>query len=565
MRRPFERRLTVSAVIAATLLSAPWVRAEGDAKKNGVVVTAHALATEAGVAAMKRGGNAIDGAVAAALTLGVVDGSNSGIGGGCFILVRTARGEFLAIDGRETAPAAATREMFVRDGKADTRLSQVGALASGVPGALAAYDLALRKSGKLSLSEHLRAAAIVAEEGFEISGEYRSRLKSSAEELAEFESSRAIFLQPDGRPLEKGAILKQADLAEAYRAIAEHGLDWFYRGPFARAVGDWMKRNGGLLSADDFARYEAKLREPIRSSYRGYDIVSFPPPSSGGVHLSQMLNILEGFDLRAFGQSSPDAIHVVAEAMKLAFADRAFWMGDPDFVPVPRGLTRKEYAKALAARIDLTRALEATEHGTPENAGTDVFGRHTTHLSTADGDGNWVALTATLNTAFGSKVVVPGTGVMLNNEMDDFAAQPGVPNAFNLVGGEANAVAPHKRPLSSMTPTIVLRDGEPQLAIGAAGGPTIITQVLLAILNIVDFDLDVAGAVAGARFHHQWKPDELKLENTIAPDVRAALQERGHKLAERDPFGACQAAGRDASGAFVGAAEPRNDGTAAAW
>ncbi|MHA3772824.1 gamma-glutamyltransferase [Verrucomicrobiota bacterium sgz303538] len=561
MFQPFR----IICIIALALCPLP-THAEPVHGSHGIAATAHPLATQAAIEAMKRGGNAVDAAVAAALTLGVVDGSNSGIGGGCFLLLRTPGGEYVAIDGRETAPKAATRDMFLRDGKADTRLSQVGPLASGTPGALAAYALAVERFGKLPLKSHLLAAAEIAEHGFPIGQQYAGRLKREAEELSRFESSRTIFLKPNGQPWSEGDILKQPDLASTYRNIAENGIAWFYQGPFAEALGKWMRENGGLLTLEDLNGYRPKLREPVRSTYRGYEIVSFPPPSSGGVHVLQILNILENFDLKNLGHNSADTIHVTTEAMKLAFADRAHWLGDPDFVPVPRGLISKEYAKTLADRIRMEQASDVTGHSTPEQATENVFGKHTTHLSTADAEGFWVACTATINTSFGSKVVVPGTGVLLNNEMDDFSAQPGVPNAFNLIGGEANAVAPGKRPLSSMSPTIVSKDGQPILGVGAAGGPTIITQTLLTIINTVDFGMPVDTAIGSPRFHHQWRPDELKIEISVESSIREVLQSRGHKLAPINFFGACQAVARNpADGSFTASADPRNEGNAVGW
>ncbi len=559
------RATLVSLFAVALLLShataEPLARGE-----RGAVATVHPLATAAALDALRRGGNAVDAAVAAALTLGVVDGSNSGIGGGCFLLLRTAGGEFIAIDGRETAPAAATCEMFLREGKGDTALSQTGALAVGVPGALAAYDLAVSKHGKLGLKSHLLAAAELAERGFPIGKIMALRLRSNAAALAQFPSSRAVFSKPDGSEWKQGDTLRQPELAATCRAIAEHGSAWFYDGPFAEGTDAWMRENGGRLTREDFRGYRAKVREPIRSTYRGHELVSFPPPSSGGVHVAQILNVAERFDLAKMGHGSADAIHIVTEAMKLAFADRAHWLGDPDFAPVPRGLVAKEYAERLASQIRMDAALQVRGPGAPHRAADDLFGKHTTHFSAADAEGNWVACTATLNTAFGSKVVVPGTGVLLNNEMDDFSIEPGVPNAFGLVGGAANAVAPGKRPLSSMSPTIVLRDGEPILALGAAGGPTIISQTLLAIIATVDFHLDVRAALAAPRFHHQWKPDELKIERGITPDVLEALRNRGHTLAEVDNFGLAQAVARDGeTRQFSAAADPRGEGTAAAW
>jgi gamma-glutamyltranspeptidase/glutathione hydrolase len=536
------------------------------AAERGMVATVHPLATDRAVDAMRRGGNAVDAIVTAGLVLSVVDSHNSGIGGGCFLLIRRANGEVIAIDGRETAPVKAMRDMFLRDGKAVAGLSQTGALASGVPGEIAAFHQALTKFGKLPWRDHCLAAAQVAEAGFPVTRNYVSRLAGVTKDIEQFPSSRAIFLKPDGSPWKAGDTLRQPDLGKTLRALAEQGSDWFYRGPFAKAAADWMRANGGLLTEADFASYVAKPREPLRTTYRGHEIIGFPPPSSGGVHVAQILNILEHFDLKAFGADSPDFVHVVAEAMKLAFADRAHWLGDPDFAPVPRGLVDKGYAAQLAKQIDLKRAARV-QHGTPPNATSDVFSKHTTHFSAADAEGNWVACTATINTSYGSKVVVPGTGVVLNNEMDDFSAQPGVANYFGLVGAEANAVAPGKRPLSSMSPTIVLRNGKPILSVGAAGGPTIITQTLLAIIHTVDFGCDPAEALAQPRFHQQWSPDELRIEKKFPPEVRRELERRGHKLKEFDAIGACQAVGLARDGkTFLGAHDPRvTDGKAAGF
>ncbi len=529
-----------------------------------MVATVHPLATRAGVEAMRRGGNAIDAAVAAALTLGVVDGHNSGIGGGCFMLIRLADGRFIAIDGRETAPKAATRDMYLRDGKADTALSQTGALAPATPGALAAYEHAVRNFGKRPLAEHLGAAADVAEKGFPIDSKYAAKLAGSAGDLARFPASRAAFLKADGSPLREGELLQQPDLARSYRAIAGEGIRWFYEGEFAKATGAWMKENGGILNAQDFRDYRIELREPVFTTYRDHRIASFPPPSSGGVHVAQLLNMLETRDVKAMGAGSVEFVHFATEAMKLAFADRAFWLGDPAFAKVPRGLVSKEYAAALAGKIRMDRASVVEGHGTPERAYDEIFGKHTTHFSAVDAEGNWVACTATINTGFGSKVVVPGTGIVLNNEMDDFSVQPGVANHFGLIGAEANAVAPGKRPLSSMSPTIVMKGDEPVLAVGAAGGPTIITQTLLAIVNVLDFGMELPDALAAPRFHHQWSPDELKIERGIGPAVLAELKARGQKVSAGVPFGACNAVGRAPGGkGFVGASDPRVPGLAA--
>ena len=537
------------------------------AAERGMVATVHPLATDAGVDAMRRGGNAVDAIVAAGLTLSVVDSHNSGIGGGCFLVIRRANGEVVAIDGREMAPARATRDMFLRDGKAVAELSQTGALASGVPGEVAAFHQAVTKFGKLPWKDHCLSAAKLAEAGFPVTRNYASRLAGVAKDIEKFPASRAIFLKPDTSPWKSGDTLRQPDLAKTFRSLAEQGSDWFYRGPFAKATADWMKANGGLLTEADFAGYVAKSREPLRTTYRGHEIIGFPPPSSGGVHVAQILNILEHFDLKALGANSPDFVHVVAEAMKLAFADRAHWLGDPDFAPVPRGLVDKGYAAQLAKKIDLKKVTPVPKHNTPPNSTSDVFSKHTTHFSAADAAGNWVACTATINTSYGSKVVVPSTGVVLNNEMDDFSAQPGTANFFGLVGAEANAVAPGKRPLSSMSPTLVLRNGQPILSVGAAGGPTIITQTLLAIIHVVDFGRDPAEALAQPRFHQQWSPDELRIEKNFSVELRRELERRGHPLKELDSIGACQAVGRTKDGkGFLGAHDPRvTDGKAAGF
>lgn len=525
------------------------------------VATVHPLATEAALAAFRKGGNAVDAAVAAGLTLGVVDGHNSGIGGGGFLLIRAADGRLTAIDGRETAPARAHRDLYRIGGRLDTEASQTGPLAVAVPGLLRAYELALRQHGRLQLADLLLPAAELAERGFPLDAVYARKLAATAAKLRQFPASAAIFLKPDGTPWQEGDRLIQTDLARTYRAVAAQGLGWFYGGELAQRVETWIQAHGGLLTAADFAAYRAVEREPVRSSYRGHDIVSMPPPSSGGVHLAQILNILETFPLRHFRAGS--RAHVITEAMKLAFADRAHWLGDPDFAPVPRGLVDKVYAAELARRIDLDRATPVTGHGLPPRWEGDVFGRHTTHLSAADAEGNWVALTQTINTAFGSKVVVPGTGVLLNNEMDDFSSQPGVPNAFGLVGAEANAIAPGKRPLSSMTPTLVLRDGKPWISAGAAGGPTIITQTLLLLVGLLDDGLPAPAALAAPRIHHQWRPDELKVERGLAEEVRQALEQAGHRLELAGPFGACQCVVQDpASGRLLPAHDPRVPGRA---
>ena len=545
------------------LVSTLTVGAASAEATHGMVATVHPVATAAGLRVLKEGGNAIDATVAVALTLGVVDGVNSGIGGGCFMLIHRGDGALVAIDGRETAPAAATADMFVRNGRADTKLSQTGPLASGVPGALAVYEFAVEHYGKRKLSDLILPAAELADGGFVLDKSYALNLKGVAAEMGQFSSSRAVFFKM-AKPLARGDVLKQPELAATYRSIAGQGSDWFYRGPFAQAVDQWMKRNGGILTAEDFRSYKVSLRDPVCSSYRGYTIIGFPPPSSGGVHVAQMLNILDNFNLPSLGEA--ERLHVMTEAMKLAFADRAYWLGDPEFVKVPRGLMDRNYAATLAGKINREHVALVSSQGAPPDWETDVFKKHTTHFSVADADGNWVACTATINTSFGSKVVIPGTGVVMNNQMDDFSIQPGVSNYFGLIGGHANAVAPGKRPLSSMSPTLVLKDGNPIVALGAAGGPKIISQVELELVCLLDLGMSPEETLAQPRIHHQWSPNQLMIEKALPSRVQAELARRGHKLKKLPAMGVSQIVARSPDGkGFVGAADPRAGGNAAGW
>ncbi|MFM7242831.1 MAG: gamma-glutamyltransferase [Planctomycetaceae bacterium] len=531
---------------------------------RGYAATVQPLATRAALDAFARGGNAIDAAVAAGLTLGVVDGHNSGIGGGCFILLRLADGRLVCLDGRETAPAAATRDMFLRDGRAVDALSRNGVLASGVPGALAAYAVAVERFGRLPLAAALEAGIRHAEDGFSIDAVYARKLKATAGDLAAFPASRSVFLQDDGSPWPEGHVLVQKDLAGTYRALAADGPEWFYRGPFAEATAALMMSEGGVLTAEDLRDYKPLERKPLVSTYRHWTIVGFPPPSSGGIHVAQMLNVLSGVSEDDLKPGTAGFVHRVVETMKLAFADRAYWLGDPAFVDVPTGLVSMEYARQLAARIDPERATPVARHGEPPDWQNVHFDKHTTHFAAADEEGNWVSITATINTAFGSKVVVPGTGVLLNNEMDDFTVAPGVPNHFGLVGGEFNAVAPGKRPLSSMSPTIVLdATGEPVMSIGAAGGPTIITQVLLGLIHSLDHGMPPGEALAQPRFHHQWSPDRVRLEEAAGGQLADDLRSRGHEVAVEKAFGACQIIRRPQGASFEGASDPRVPGLAA--
>jgi gamma-glutamyltranspeptidase / glutathione hydrolase len=532
----------------------------------GAVATVQPIATDAAMDVLRGGGNAVDAAVAAMLTLGVVDNHNSGIGGGCFIVIRMADGRTAAIDAREMAPAAAHRDMFLVNGKADPDLSQTGPLAVGIPGALKGYDLALHEFGSRPIADLILPASQLAERGFPIDGNYAGKLKRTRDTIAKFPGTRAQLLKADGSVYLEGETLVQPDLAKTYRGIASQGVDaYFYRGEFARTVGDWMQANGGIITADDFGRYVAKKRDPIVTRYRGRTIIGMPPPSSGGLHVAQILAMIERFDLS--GLTTPERITVIGNAMSLAFADRAYWLGDPDFASVPRGLLDPTYLAQRSALIAADRALAVGARGTPPVLDPEFFERqsqkHTTHVSVADAQGNVCAITATVNTTFGSKVIVPGTGVVLNNEMDDFSAQPGVPNAFGLIGMEANAVAAGKRPLSSMSPTLVVSaDGKPEIIIGAAGGPKIITQVVCVLVNSLDLKHNPKAAMELPRFHHQWRPDELWIEKSIGDEVLAELERRGFTLSRAAPSGATNMIVIQPDGSMIPVSEPRLTGKA---
>ena len=530
---------------------------------RGMVASGHPIASEIGLGVLKSGGNAIDAAVATGFALGVVDGHNSGIGGGCFMLIRLANGKVVAIDGRETAPAKAHRNMFLRDGKADTALSQAGPLASGVPGEVAAFDYASRHFGRTPWKSLVEPSVEVAESGYRLAAIQARRLEAVSNAMSRFEASRQVFFR-NNKPLQAGDLFKQPDLARTYRHLATDGASWFYRGGFAQAADKWMRENGGLLALPDFAAYQVLLREPVETKYRGYRVVSFPPPSSGGVHVIQMLNMLEAFSVKRMDEGT--RWHVMAETMKLAFADRAYWLGDPDFAPVPKGLVAKEYARTLARTIQLDRTSIVSGHGTPPDWESSVFEKHTTHFSVADAEGNWIACTATINTSFGSKVVIPDTGVVMNNQMDDFSVQPGVANAFGLVGAEANAVEPGKRPLSSMSPTLVFKGQHPILALGAAGGPKIISTVLTELVLMLDLGLTPEQAVSSPRIHHQWSPDTLVVEDTLSQSLQSDLARRGHRVDVQKAISTSQIIGRtkDRKG-FQGGADPRVGGSALGW
>lgn len=528
--------------------------------QHGVVATVHPLASQAAIQAFDRGGNAIDAAIAASLMLSVVDGFNSGIGGGCLAMVRTSNGTTHAIDGREKAPARANPEMFFRNGRPDPTLSQMGPLAVGVPGLLAALSRLTEDFGNLSWNAALEGAALVAENGFVIDSNYASRLSGAAPRLKQFEESARILLDATGKPWRAGHRLQQPDLARTLRKVSEQGAEWFYEGEFADLLEKFMADEGGMIVANDLADYNTVAREPIQAGYRGNQIVGFPPPSSGGIHIAQMLGMLSEFDVaQIFGESESRGRHLLLEVMKRAMADRAYWLGDSDFVSVPRGLLDPAYLKERATTIDLGQATEVENHGQPPNANIDLFGKggHTTHLTTADNLGNVVALTQTVNTTFGSKMIAPGTGVVLNNELDDFSIAPGVRNAFGLLGSDANLIAPGKRPLSSMSPTIVMDSkNQPILSCGAAGGPKIITTVLQVLVRVLDLGETIEQAITAPRAHHQWSPNIAVCEDNIAEDVLEQLVQRGHQI-EKTGSAAVGQGLQISDGSLTAASDPR--------
>jgi gamma-glutamyltranspeptidase/glutathione hydrolase len=532
--------------------------------RNAMVASEEARATRIGVEILKEGGNAVDAAVAVGFALAVTLPESGNLGGGGFMLIRLAdRNRVTAIDYRETAPASATRTMFLDEqGKPDPQRSRFSGLAVGVPGTVAGLAYAHQKygSGKFTLAQLIAPAIPLARDGFEIGDKLAYSLARGQKMFARHASSAEIFLKPDGSAPAAGERLVQKDLAETLQAIAQEGPFAFYEGPIADRIAAQVRIAGGLMTRHDLAEYRVRERTPVRGSYRGHDVYSMPPPSSGGAHLIQILNILEGFDLRAAGAGSADALHLLIEAMKPAYADRAEFLGDPDFVKVPvSGLISKRYAEALRKEIDPARARSAAEirPGTPAAYESD----RTTHYSVVDRDGNAVANTYTLNFFFGVGMVAQGTGVLLNNELDDFAAAHGAPNAYGLVGGDANAPGPRKRPLSSMTPTILLRDGKPFLVTGAAGGSRIITAVLQTIVNVIDFGMDLGAAVAAPRVHHQWLPDEASAEPGVKPDVLRALDERRHVVVEGGGGRSVNSIVATGAG-WAGVVDPRSGGAA---
>ena len=565
------------ALLTAPLAAAP-LRPTHAPHAN--VASIHELASRAGIEMLRSGGNAVDAAVATGFALAVVHPQAGNLGGGGFLLLRSANGKVHFIDFREQAPAAATENMYldaqgnvIPESSKDS--SVVGYKSIGVPGTVAGLVYAEKQYGKLSLAKVIAPAIKLARDGFPLAYEDTQDLKKD-EYLAQFPETKRIFLR-NGNYYQPGELFKQPELARTLERIAKNPDD-FYHGAMARELAAAIHKGGGLVTAADLAAYEVKEREPIRGSYRGYDIISAPPPSSGGVALVEILNILEGFDLAKLGNRSADAIHLEAEAFRRAFYDRADFMGDPDFARVPVAqLIDKKYAAAWRESIDPNHASVSKDLKRPA-----IFSElervaqsrpaairepeNTTHYSVVDAEGNAVAVTTTLNDSFGSRVTAAGLGFLLNDEMDDFAAKQGVPNAYGLIQGPANAIGPGKRPLSAMTPTIVLKDGKLFLVLGSPGGPTIITTVANILIGVVDFSLDIEEAVNAPRFHQQWLPDEILVEDRLSPDTMNVLRSKGQKLTVRHFWGDGECIMVDPkTGERLGASDGRNNGKAVGY
>ncbi|MGI9202288.1 MAG: gamma-glutamyltransferase [Woeseiaceae bacterium] len=532
--------------------------------RTGMVASQNRVPSEIGAQILADGGNAIDAAVAVGFSLAVTLPRAGNIAGGGYMLYHDAEsGKTIAIDYREMAPLGATRDMFLdSEGNADRSLAKDSLLSSGVPGTVAGFHLAHQKFGRLPWSKVLEPAIALARDGIVVTRDLSNQLKSAQQRNCRDATTCAYLYKKDGEPYEMGERLVQSDLAHTLQLIADDGPDAFYRGKIAEKIIAKMERGGGLIDKASLAAYKPEIREPIRGHYRGYEIVAMPLTSSGGVHVIQMLNILQHFDITEMGAGSADAIHVLAEVMRLAYADRSEHLADPDFYDVPVAwLTSEEYASELAVEVDMEKATASAQVLAGEPVADES--RDTTHFSVMDVDGNVVSNTYTLNTSYGSGIAVDGAGFVLNNEMDDFVSKPGVPNVYGLLGGEANAVAPNKRPLSSMTPVIVFDAGEPWFATGSPGGGWIITAVLQMIVNVIDHGMGIADASDAPRLHHQWYPDQLLLEDGFSPDTVRELESRGHEIARRRSIFTSLQTVAFKDGWFRGASDPRRQDSAA--
>jgi gamma-glutamyltranspeptidase/glutathione hydrolase len=536
--------------------------------KRGMVVSADPLASKVGMEILKKGGNAVDAAVAVGFALAVTYPAAGNIGGGGFMNIRFADGRCFAIDYREKAPGKATRDMYLdKDGNFLSDKSTLGHLAAGVPGAVAGMLTGLEKYGTMNRAQVIGPAEQLATKGFPLLQDLAEDLNWNRNDFKKFPSSKKYFVSKDTAGYKEGELWKQTDLGKTLQRIIDKGRDGFYKGTTADLIEAEMKRGGGLISKEDLANYEAVVRTPLRGTYRGYEIISQPPVSSGGTALLQLLNILEGYDLRSYGHNSAKTVHRYIEAMRRVYADRAEHLGDPAFYTVPVDwMISKKYADERRATIDTTKASSSKDvsHGRPPLHESE----QTTHYSVADQWGNCVSVTTTINGGFGCSVAVDGAGFLLNNEMDDFSAKPGVPNMFGALGNVANEIQPNKRMLSSMTPTIVLKDGKPFMVIGTPGGTTIITTVMQVICNVIDFDMNIQQAVDAPRIHHQWSPDETYFERRgLSADTVEKLEAMGHHIKERrGSSGLAEGITIDQkNGWYYGATDPRGYGLAVGY
>ena len=558
----------LTALFASSMSNAGRAASREPARaRHAMVASTSEIASRVGVEIMQRGGNAIDAAVAVGLALAVTWPSAGNLGGGGFMMIRRANGDTEIIDYRERAPLAASRDMYLdKKGEVIKDASTVGYRAVGVPGTIAGLSLALQRHGKLKWADVVEPSRKLAADGFSISYHLARGLRGSEKLLKQFPDSNRIFLR-DGKLYEEGERLVQSELGETFARLKEKGPREFYEGRTAQLIAEDMKANGGLITEKDLKEYEPTIRKPLIGNYRGCEIVTMPPPSSGGTALLEMLNILEHYNLAYSGPGSSDTIHLLVESQRRAFADRAEFMGDADFVKVPvEGLVSKKYSDELARTIDPDHATPSAKVRAGKPLGAEST--ETTHFTVIDEEGNVVTNTYTLNGGYGSGATARGTGVLLNNEMDDFTSKPGVPNAYGLLQSENNAIAPRKRPLSAMTPTIVLKDGKVWFAIGSPGGPTIINTVLQVIVNVVDFGMNIQQAIDAPRFHHQWMPDRIQFEPMgINKDTRAALEKMGHSFAEKPGnMGDAEGIMIDAkTGMRLGASDPRSGGASVGY
>ena len=525
--------------------------------KNGMVATQEALASDIGLQILKDGGNAVDAGVAVGFALAVTLPRAGNIGGGGFMMIYDAKQDkTVALDYREKAPSSAFRDMYLDDeGNAVSDLSRYHGLAVGVPGTVAGLLKALEEHGTMSREQVMAPAIALAEDGIEVTAGLSESLTALSDRLQKWPSTKKVFFKPDGSAYQPGERLKQPELARSLKRIAVQGADGFYKGKTARDIVKAVNEAGGSMSLQDLADYEAIARVPVKGDYRGYEIVSMPPPSSGGIHIIEILNILEGYPLGDYGQNSAQTIHLMAEAMQLAYADRAEYLGDSDFIDVPAsGLTSQAYADNLRTLIDPKKAPPAAT--IKANNPLPYESDQTTHFSIVDKDGNAIANTYTLNFSYGTGLVADGTGILLNNEMDDFSAKPGVPNGYGLIGGDANAVEANKRPLSSMSPTLVFKDNKPYIVTGSPGGSRIITTVIQIISNVIDHDMNIAEATHAPRIHDQWLPDEIRIEKALNVDTVKKLESMGHTVSPKSAMGSTQSIMLTPNGLY-GSSDPR--------